>query len=108
VIDEGPDGNTRYELRHSAYVVIVIMRKQHIIYPAYARLVGGGYDAVRVAAIVVRPSGIDQQGLAGWSYEERGLAALHVNDVNLELPFRARFGPSRDGREHHSQSCKSQ
>src|SRR6185437_11042507 len=108
VIDEGPDGDTRYELRHSAYVVIVIMREQHVIDPADPRLVGGGYDTVRVAAIVVRPSSIDEQGLAGRSYKERGLAALHVNHANLELPFRARFGPSRDGRERHSQCRGSQ
>ena len=48
-------------------------------------MLGGRGDAVGVAAVIAGPAGIDQHGLAGGRDEQRGLAALDIDEVDLQI-----------------------
>src|SRR5271163_4797791 len=74
MIDHRVHRNARYQLRKSANVVGMIVRDQNVIYSGEASTFGDGHDAVCVAALVVRPTSVDQQGFTIGSDEERGLA----------------------------------
>ena len=51
-------------------------------------------NALGITAFETSPAGVDQQGVAGGSDDERGLAALHIDKIDFE-----RFGGNERKRE---------
>jgi hypothetical protein len=43
-----------------------------------------GQNPVGVAAFISGPTGVDEQRLAGWTHDQCGLTALHVDEVDLQ------------------------
>jgi hypothetical protein len=84
VIDECADGNTSDQLRNSAHMILVVMREQHIVDLRKSGLPGSRDDAVCVASIIVLPTCIDEKRLSRSRYEKCRLAALDVDEVNLQ------------------------
>ena len=52
-----------------------------------------GDDTLCVAAFVAGPAGIDQQRIAAGRDEQRGLAALHVDKINVQASVGGLLGP---------------
>ena len=65
-------------------MVAVVVRDQDIVELLESGLVRGGDDAISVPPFVPGPAGVDQQRFSRWAHEERGLATLNVDEVNLE------------------------
>jgi hypothetical protein len=82
VIDEGPYRDLVDQLGDAASMVIVIVGQQDVVDFADARALGSSKNPVGVAAIVVRPTRVNEQRLPGWSYEQCGLAAFDIDEVN--------------------------
>jgi hypothetical protein len=59
--------------------------------PARARRLD---DAPGIATIETCKAGIDQQRLARWRHDERGLSTLDVDEIDIERP--ARLGDDSD------------
>jgi hypothetical protein len=87
------------QFRGVPHMVAVIMRDHHPIENGNSGLFENGADAVGVArdrragrilrrcvrhALVPRESRIHQHGLARRSHKERGLAALGIDEINIE------------------------
>jgi hypothetical protein len=72
------------ELVDAAHVVHVEVGHQQPVDFLDVGGLGGGQNAVRIAAVVARPAGVDQQRIAGWRHQQGGLPALHVNRINLQ------------------------
>ena len=85
VVDEIPDGDARCELGHAAKMIAVPVRGDQIVDLREARILDGGHDAFgisdRARAGVPR---IDEHRCAGRRHEERGVAALHVDDIDVQ------------------------
>ena len=73
------------ELRHSANVVVVIVRDQHVVDLREAGAFGSCDNTVSVTAVVAGPSGVDEQRFSSGSDEECRLAAFNVDEVDLQL-----------------------
>ena len=93
MIDEGSYRNPVDQLGHTARMVVVIVGQQHVVDLAYARTLGCGKNPVRVAAIVARPSCVNEQRFARRGYKKCGLAALNVDEVT---PARSRVAAEAD------------
>ena len=65
-------------------MVEVIVREQDEIDFVELRIFCGSNDAISVAVVEAGPACIDQKGLSGRGNEERGLAALDINKVDLK------------------------
>ncbi len=70
---------------HAAHVVGVEVGDEHVVEFGNAGVVHGGKDAIGVAAVVSRPSAINQKGRPRRGDEQRGLAALHIDGVDDEM-----------------------
>ena len=90
MVHEGADWNPGGKLRHSSHVVGVVVRHDQVIDPFHSRQFGGGDNAVSVAAAGIRPAGIHQHRVPQGRDEERGLAALHIDEVHFQCPGGAR------------------
>ncbi len=86
MIDERADLHQIGELPHPADVVAVVVRDQQIVDLFDAGGLGGALDAVGIAALETSPACVDEQGLARWADNQRGLAAFDINEENLERP----------------------
>src|ERR1700733_14377283 len=81
-------------------MVIVIVSEEHVVNFADARAFGRSQNPVRIAAIVVWPAGIDQQGLSSRGDKQCGLATLDVNEVSAQILLRSpRDRPSKKGKQ---------
>ena len=85
VVKELAHLNVRHQFGHAAYVVVVKVRDQHMVDALDAGISHGGQNALGVAAVVAGPTSVDQQRLAGWRYEQRGLAAFNIDGIDAEL-----------------------
>ena len=63
MIDEGTDLEAVHQLRHTADVIAMIVRDQHVVDLLQTSLVRGAEYAVGIAALVSGPTGVDQQRL---------------------------------------------
>ena len=63
MIDEGSHWNLRHQLRHSAGVVHVVMREQHVVDALKPRSFRSGGDTLGITSFGARPARIDQQGM---------------------------------------------
>ncbi len=85
VIDEMADRNARREFRHAAKMIAVPVRGNQIVDLREACLFRGGHDALgvsdRAGAGVPR---IDQDRFAGRRHKERGVSALHIDDIHIK------------------------
>ena len=70
---------------HAAYVVVVKMRNQHMIDALDAGIFHGGQYALCVAAVVAGPASVDQQRLARWRDQQRGLAAFYIDGIDEQM-----------------------
>src|SRR5262249_31798917 len=84
MIDKGPDLNFLRQLRHSAYMVIVVMGDHNVVDLIDSRELRGRCNAVGVSAFKARPSRIDQHGLAGGADDKRCLSTFHINEIDVE------------------------
>ena len=84
VNDERADRDAWHKLRHTAYVVVVIVSDQHVVDVAEARALRSCDNAIGVA-VVIRPASVDQQRLSRGGDEERRLPTLYIDEVDLQL-----------------------
>ena len=85
VVDEGADGDAVDELRDAAGVVDVVVGEEDVVDVVEAGALGGGGDAVGVAALIVGPAGIDEERVVVGSDEEGGLAAFDVDEEDFQV-----------------------
>ena len=83
----------------------MIVGDQDVIDLLKASLMSRSQDPVGVAAIVAGPSSIDQQRRTVGRNQQRRLAALYINGVNLQLRLGLRLGRLRGGCEEKRQSA---
>ena len=85
MIDEFADGDLRGERGEAAEVVAVPVRDDEVIEMREAGVVNRVHDAAGVAVGARRDiAGVHEQRFAGGRDEERGVAALDVDDVDVE------------------------
>jgi len=84
VVNKCADGNFRRKLWRAADVVVVIVRNQHVVNFLDTCIVRRGHDSVRIAPVVTRPPGIDQQGIALRCDEQRSLPAFYIYKVDAK------------------------
>src|SRR5580704_1594974 len=107
MIDEFFNGNLGGELGHSAKVVAVPMRGNQMI----DLLKSGVLDRIDDAACIARSRdcsdipGIDEQGLAGRRNKQYRVAALHVDDVDLQGSPRLRHGNGGRAQSYRKKYC---
>ena len=65
-------------------MIAMIMGDQEIIDLRDAGLMGGSQDAVGVAAFISGPTGIDEKGLACGRHDQSRLAALYIDEIDLQ------------------------
>jgi len=65
-------------------MVIMKMRDQDVIDLADPGFSGGGCNPVRIAALIPRPSRVDQQRLSRRGNEQSCLAALDIDEVDVK------------------------
>ena len=112
MIEKLADFDALDKIGDAAHVIDVEVSDQHMIDLRDASVVHRGDDAVGVAAIVARPSGIDEQRSLGRRNEQRRLPAFHVDGVDGEGPggglgMADASGRAGDQREH-AQSGKQE
>src|ERR1700739_38786 len=90
VIEELADLDMLNEIRHAAYMIGVEVGDEHLVDHRTAGVFHCRLNALGIAAIVAGPAGIDQQRVTAWRDKQRGLAALDINGVNLQI-FRGRL-----------------
>ncbi len=97
VIEKLADLDALDEIRHAAHVIGMEVGDEHLVDLRDARIFHRRLDALGVAAIVAGPAGIDQQRAAGGRDQQRGLAAFHIDgvDVRSVLPRARGLGGSR-------------
>uniref|UniRef100_E6PWS5 Uncharacterized protein n=1 Tax=mine drainage metagenome TaxID=410659 RepID=E6PWS5_9ZZZZ len=104
VVKERGDRDAAEELRHSADVVVVVVGDKDVVEVVESGFMRDGGDAVSIAAIVVGPSGVDEEGLSGGGDEERGLAALDIEEEDAEFLVRCALrGCGAGGSEREQQ-----
>ena len=99
VVDERPDRQPLRELMGAAHVVAVEVGDDQVVDRVGTGIRGGRGDAVGIAPVEARPPGVEEHRLAGRGDEERRLAPLHVDDVDLQRVVRPVLGRRGDGRE---------
>ena len=85
VVDEGADRKLRGDSRDAADVIGMVVGHEQVIETLEARLPGDREDPLGVTA-VARVAGINQERLPVGREEERRLAALDVDEIDLERP----------------------
>ncbi len=102
------DGHFVRECSNAAYMVSMVMRHDEGVDPLDARVLHRRNDALGITTRRVQIPGIEQERLLGPEYavqrrdDERGLAALGVDEINVRgvLPLRA-CGGRREKRHRH-------
>ena len=84
VVHKVHDRDLFRELRDSSGVIRVVMREYEVVYLADAGLLGRRGDPLRVTAIKSGPACVNQQRLARRGDQQRRLAALDVDEVDIE------------------------
>ena len=84
MVDKCADLDSVDQLRNPAHVVAMIVGNQDVVDLLEARLMSRGQDPVGVATFISRPACVDEQRLSGGTHDQCGLAALHVDEVNIE------------------------
>ena len=104
MVDELPDRNARSELGHAAEVIAVPVGGDQVIDAAEAGILDRGHDPVRIPRRR-RPAvaGVDQHRLSGRRDEQGGVAALDVDDIDLEILGGARLRRGMADDDHQSQ-----
>jgi len=65
-------------------MVVVKMGDQHVINLADPGQFSCSDNAIGVTAVEAGPPCVNEKGLTGWGHEKRGLAALDVNEIDLQ------------------------
>ena len=99
MVEPGPDRDPLGELRGAAHMVGVEVGDDHVVECGHAGVSRRRRDSVGIAPVEAGPSGVDQQGIAGRPDEERRLAPLDVDHVDLQRPVRLPL-PRRRGRRN--------
>src|SRR5712691_3145714 len=91
MVDEFLDRNARGELGKSADMIAVEVSGDHVIDLRHPGIPDRGHDAIGVADRgITAVSRVVDDGFAGWRDPQLGIAAFHVDDVDVE---RFRHGP---------------
>ena len=90
------------QLLRTAHMVRVEVRDDEVVDSSETRVLSGRDDAIGVTPVESWPAGVDQHRLAGWRDEERRLATLDVDDVDVERVrgLAAQGGGRQDGDAH--------
>ncbi len=103
VVDERANRKAPLELGHAAVVILVQVRDEEVVDALHAGIAHGGDDAVGIARVEPRITGVDEQRLPGRRDDERGLPAFDVDEVDVERFRRGggeRAGGQREGEDH--------
>src|ERR1035438_9080649 len=84
VIDESADLHAVSQLGDAAHVIAMVVGDENIVELFDFGGFGGLDNAVGVTTVETAPACVDQQGVAGGSDDERGLAALHIDKIDFE------------------------
>ena len=86
MIDEMPDRDALGELGHAAEMIAVPMGDDQMVDLGEAGVLGGRHDAPGIAdrRLGRDIAGVDEQRFAGRRDEERGVAALDVDHVDVQ------------------------
>ena len=84
MIDERPHRNLSHQLRYSAGVIDVVVRQQYVVDALDASCFCRGGNTLRVPALGIRPTCVDEQGVLVRRNEQRRLPAFHIDEVNLQ------------------------
>jgi hypothetical protein len=84
VIVDLTDGNFGGELGDATGMITVKVGDDEMVDALDTGGMGGGHDPVGVAVIVAVVTGVDEQGFARGGDIEGGLAALHVDGVDVQ------------------------
>src|SRR2546426_11169135 len=84
MIDESSNRNPCGELREPSGMILMEMCDQDKVNFVDRRLPGRGNDTICIATIVAWPARVDEQRLSSQCDEQRGLAALYINEVDLQ------------------------
>ena len=95
VVDEVADRQPLGELQRAAHVVAVEVGHDQVVDPRHPGIGRRRRDAVGVAAIEAGPAGVDEHRFARRRHEERRLASLHVDHVDVERVVRSTLGGRR-------------
>jgi hypothetical protein len=97
VVHERADLDAGSKLGGSAHVIAVIVSNDHVIELVETFSFRGREDTIGISPVESRPSRIDQHGLTARIHEQCRLAALHVNEIDVQ--GLRRLGCGRDGNE---------
>src|SRR5580704_10869000 len=85
MINKRADLDLLQKLRNSSHMVGVIVSDEHVIDLFQTRELDRLRAAIGVAFVVSRPARIHQERLARGRNQQRQLASLHVEKINLQL-----------------------
>ena len=88
VVEKLADGHTLHQLRHSAYVVGVVVSNEHMVDARDSGVFHRCLDAFGITAVVIGPAGIDEHRCTGRRNKQRGLAAFNVDRIDEEVLWR--------------------
>ena len=94
------------ERGQSADVIGVPMADDHVVDPRQAHRSRCGDDALRVAVVVAREAGVEQERLSVGRGEECGGASLDIDPGNLQTTA-AGLGQRRADEGEHADECRS-
>src|SRR5215469_9282313 len=80
-------------------MIPMIVGDQNVVDPLQVGQAGSGHDAFGIAPGKVRPTRVDQQGLAGGRNNQRGLPAFNVDEIDAQILVFG-CGRYRDEAEH--------
>jgi hypothetical protein len=95
------------ERGQSADVIGVPMADDHVVDPCQAYRFRCGDDALRVAVVVAREAGVEQERLSVGRGEECGGASLNIDPGNLQTTA-AGLGQRRADEGEHADTCRSE
>ncbi len=85
VVDKFADGNPGRQFRHAAEMIAVPMRRDQMIHLPQPGVPDRVHDASRIAGgRGAGVAGVDEQRLMRRPDEQRGIAALHIDDINVQ------------------------
>src|SRR6516165_1012500 len=85
MVYESADGDAVRELRYASYMIPMVVGDQNVVDPLQVGQAGGRYDAFGIASGKVRPTRVDQQGLAVRRHNQRGLPTFNVNEIDVQI-----------------------
>src|SRR5215469_3934045 len=108
VVDYSAHWNLLQQLRKPSYMIVVIVRNQHVVDLPQPCFLHCRSNTIRIAILVARPSCVNKQRPPRRSNKQRRLSAFHVHKVDLKCCAAALYvlptGHSPTGQNQHSRN----